>query len=48
MEQLRGATNSGGVSMTLIDRFVLGLFAFAMGYVLASAINATLVLAHWP
>jgi hypothetical protein len=31
--------------MMLISRL---LFAFAMGYLLASAVNSTLVLAGWP
>ncbi len=34
--------------MALIDRLVLTLFAFALGYMFTSMVNAMLVLAHWP
>jgi hypothetical protein len=34
--------------LALLDRLLLGLFALGLGYTLAAAINAALVLAHWP
>lgn len=34
--------------MALIDRIVLGIFVFALGYMLTSMVNAALVLARWP
>lgn len=34
--------------MALIDRIMFGIFAFALGYMLTSMVNAALVIAHWP
>jgi hypothetical protein len=34
--------------MALLDRIVLGVFIFALGYMLTSMVNAALVLTGWP